>query len=58
MSFDSDIRSEPIVRSPGEPFRCFMGTDLDALAVDHLYLVKDEQNPALRRDYRNSFELD
>jgi carbamoyltransferase len=35
-----------------------MGTELDALAVGNHYLVKAQQNPALKRDYKDAFELD
>jgi carbamoyltransferase len=53
-----NVRSEPIVCSPEDAFRCFMGTALDALAVGNLYLHKSEQNPALKRDYKEAFEFD
>jgi carbamoyltransferase len=53
-----NVRGEPIVRTPEEAFRCFMGTELDALAVGNLHLRKCEQNPALKLDYKNAFELD
>jgi len=53
-----NVRSEPIVCTPEEAFNCFMGTDLDRLAVGGLYLVKSEQDPALKRDYHGTFEPD
>ena len=53
-----NVRGEPIVRTPKDAFRCFMGTALDALAMGNLYLHKDRQNPALELDYKNAFELD
>ena len=53
-----NVRGEPIVRTPEDAFRCFMGTELDALAVGNLYLQKGVQNPALKLDYKNAFELD
>ncbi len=53
-----NVRGEPIVCTPEDAFRCFMGTEIEALAVGGLYLVKDEQDPALKRDYRDAFELD
>ena len=53
-----NVRGEPIVRTPEDAFRCFMGTGLDAVAVGNLYLEKGEQNPALKLDYKNAFELD
>jgi carbamoyltransferase len=35
-----------------------MGSDIDVLAVGNCYLRKEEQNPALRIDYKDQFELD
>jgi len=53
-----NVRGEPIVCTPEDAFRCFMGTELEALAVGNLYLAKGEQDPALKRDYKGAFELD
>jgi len=53
-----NIRSEPIVCSPEDAFRCFMGCEIDMLVVGNAVLRKSEQDPALRVDYRDSFEQD
>jgi carbamoyltransferase len=53
-----NVRGEPIVRTPEDAFRCFMGTQLDVLAIGNLYLPKNEQNAALKVDHRDAFELD
>ena len=53
-----NVRGEPIVCTPEDAFRCLMGTDLDALAVENCLLLKAEQDPALARDYKDRFELD
>ena len=53
-----NVRGEPIVNTPEDAFRCFMGTELDALAVGNLYLVKGNQDAGLKRDYKGAFELD
>ena len=53
-----NVRGEPIVCTPEDAFRCFMGSDIEFLAVGNCVLHKDEQNPALSRDYKNAFELD
>jgi carbamoyltransferase len=53
-----NVRGEPIVGTPEDAFRCFMGTEIEALAVGNCLLRKDAQNPALKRDYKNAFELD
>jgi carbamoyltransferase len=53
-----NVRGEPIVGSPEDAFRCFMGTELDALAVGNCYLRKQQQDPALKQNYETAFELD
>jgi carbamoyltransferase len=54
-----NVRGEPIVCNPEDAFRCFMGSDLDALAVGNCYLRKQIQNPALIQSaYESSFEPD
>jgi carbamoyltransferase len=53
-----NVRGEPIVGSPEDAFRCFMGTEIERLAVGNCWLRKEEQNPALRQNYETKFELD
>jgi carbamoyltransferase len=53
-----NVRGEPIVGSPEDAFRCFMGTEIDTLAVGNCYLEKSRQDPSLKLDYKNEFELD
>ncbi len=53
-----NVRSEPIVCTPEDAFRCFMGSEIDVLAAGSCYLIKDEQDPALRRNYQDEFEPD
>ena len=53
-----NVRGEPIVNTPEDAFRCFMGTGIEMLAVGNCILRKDEQNPALKQDYKNEFALD
>ncbi len=53
-----NIRGEPIVNTPEDAFKCFMGTDLDALVIGNLYLDKKMQNSNLKSDYTQQFELD
>jgi carbamoyltransferase len=53
-----NVRGEPLVCTPEDVFRCFMGTDIEVLAVGNCYLRKDEQDPSLKRSYENQFELD
>ena len=53
-----NVRGEPIVCTPEDAFRCFMGTEIDALAAGNCILWKEQQDRSLKRDYSNSFELD
>ncbi|GAB6041413.1 carbamoyltransferase family protein [Endothiovibrio diazotrophicus] len=53
-----NVRGEPIVATPEDAFRCFMGTGMDYLAIGDCLLAKEAQNPALLRDYRTAFEPD
>jgi carbamoyltransferase len=53
-----NVRGEPIVCTPEDAFRCFMGTDIERLVVGQAMLSKEQQNPALRQDYKNAFALD
>jgi carbamoyltransferase len=53
-----NVRGEPIVCTPEDAFRCFMGTDLDMLVVGNAVLRKEDQDQALAEDYKNKYELD
>ncbi len=53
-----NVRGEPIVCTPEHAFRCFMGTEIEMLAVGNCILRKDEQNSALKQEYKDAFELD
>ena len=53
-----NVRGEPIVCTPEDAFRCFMGTDIERLVVGNAMLSKEQQNSALRQDYKNAFALD
>lgn len=53
-----NVRGEPIVCTPEDAFRCFMGSDIDVLVVGNCVLRKEDQNPALKLDYKHAFEMD
>ena len=53
-----NVRGEPIVCSPEDAFRCFMGTELDLLVVGNSLLYKDQQSKSLAVDYKMDYELD
>lgn len=43
---------------PEDAFRCFMGSEIEALAVGNCFLRKEDQDPSLKLDYRNRFDPD
>ena len=53
-----NVRGEPIVCTPEDAFKCFMGTELDVLAVGDFLLRKEEQDESLKLSYEDSYELD
>lgn len=53
-----NVRGEPIVCTPKDAFHCFMGTEMDSLVIGDYYLEKENQDPKLKLDYKNAFELD
>lgn len=53
-----NVRGEPIVCTPEDAFNCLMGTEIEFLAVGNSIMRKEDQNPALIKDYKNAYELD
>lgn len=53
-----NVRGEPLVCTPEDAFRCFMGTDIELLVVGNCVLHKGAQNPALKVSYEKAFDLD
>ncbi len=56
-----NVRGEPPVCTPADAYRCFMLTDMDALAIgNHLLLKTDQPRVATpdREKYLQEFELD
>jgi carbamoyltransferase len=53
-----NVRGEPIVCTPEDAFRCFMGTDIEVLAIGNCFLQKQDQDPALKQSYQHTFALD
>ena len=53
-----NVRGEPIVNTPEDAFRCFMGTDLDVLAIGRCWVRKADQNPGLKKVYAQTVEPD
>jgi carbamoyltransferase len=53
-----NVRGEPIVATPEEAFRCFMSTEIDALAIGKWFLRKGEQRPQLANSYASALDPD
>ena len=53
-----NVRGEPIVCTPKDAFKCFMGTELDILVVGDYLLIKDKQDMDLKENYEDFYELD
>jgi carbamoyltransferase len=53
-----NVRGEPIVNTPDEAYKCFMGTELDSLVLGNFLLLKKEQDKSLITDYKDQYELD
>jgi carbamoyltransferase len=53
-----NVRGEPIVCTPEDAFRCFMGSNIEVLVVGNCFLSKEDQDPNLIADYKSTFELD
>ena len=53
-----NVRGEPIVCTPEDAFKCFMGTGLDILVIGNYFLKKEDQSELLKENYTNKYELD
>ena len=56
-----NVRGEPIVCTPEDAYRCFLGTNMDALVLEHCVLLKEEQAAVdgdKVREYLDQFKLD
>ena len=53
-----NIRGEPIVCTPTDAFKCFMGTHLDVLVIENFLLIKEQQDKSKLKNYKKKFELD
>jgi carbamoyltransferase len=51
-------RGEPIVCTPEDAFHCFMGTEIEALAIGNCFLRKEDQDQSLKKNYETAFDLD
>ena len=53
-----NVRGEPIICTPSDAFKCFMGTEMDVLTVGNYILYKEQQDKVLKKNYEERYELD
>ena len=53
-----NVRGEPIICTPTDAFKCFMGSELDILSIGNFFLVKKNQNNTLNDNYKDGYKLD
>ena len=53
-----NVRGEPIVCTPTDAFKGFMGTQLDVLVVGNHFLIKEDQKNDLIESYKEKYPLD
>lgn len=54
-----NVRGEPIVNTPSDAYRCFIRTGMDALIIENVLLLKEEQPDFVEiKDWRNEYGLD
>ena len=53
-----NIRGEPIVCTPMDAIKCFLGNDLDVLAIGNFILKKEDQPGHILNNYSEEYELD
>jgi len=53
-----NVRGEPIICTPFDAFKCFMGNEMDVLAVGNYILYKEQQDEAFKENYEERYELD
>ena len=53
-----NVRGEPIVCTPGDAFKCFMGTDIEMLVIGNCILWKEQQEESLTENYKERCKLD
>ena len=57
-----NVRGEPIVCTPEDAYRCFLGTEMDALVVGDFIMLKEDVEQTLdaasRKEYLAQFQLD
>ena len=47
-----NVRGEPIVCTPEDAFKCFMGTEIEMLVIGNCVLRKEQQDKLLAESYK------
>jgi carbamoyltransferase len=53
-----NVRGEPIVCTPEDAFRCFMGSGMEVLAIGNCLLKKEAQQSNFKKKYTQMFDAD
>ena len=53
-----NVRGEPIVCTPDDAYKCFLGTNLDLLVIDNFIIDKKDIDPNLLESYEHKYKLD
>ena len=53
-----NVRGEPIVCSPDDAYKCFMGSEMDYLVIENCFLIKKNQDFLLIENYEKKYEKD
>lgn len=53
-----NVRGEPIVCTPEDAIRCFLGTEMDILVLENVLVRKSAVPPDKKMDYRSTFAPD
>jgi carbamoyltransferase len=53
-----NVRGEPIVGTPEDAFRCFMGTEMETLVVGNCFMSKSAQDVSLLNNYSKDIAAD
>ncbi len=53
-----NVRGEPIICTPTDAYKCFMGTEMDVLVIGNYILYKEQQDELLKENYKERYEMD
>ena len=53
-----NVRGEPIVETPDDAIRCFFNTEMDALVLENILILKTDQLPENKIKFATNYELD